>query len=356
MICLGKPQTMKLPTPYLSLICFISLSLTVKAGADNLPDQLTDQEFWRIVEDFSEPDGYFRADNLVSNENGFQRVISDLLLCTSPGGVYVGVGPEQNFTYIAALQPKISFVIDIRRGNLHTQLMYKALFELSADRAEFVSLLFTRQRPEGLGPNSTVQDLFNAYWKVKTGEEGVFKENFKRICDLLANRHMFALSKADLAGLEYIYHNFYEFGPGINYASSVSKLAPSSSQNPMYADLMTNTDQKLIARSYLASEENFKIIKGLQHRNLIIPLVGDFAGPKTVRAVGKYVQEHGASVNVFYVSNVESYLNSFRARFCANVATLPLDDLSVFIRSYGNRDAPAVLVKIRSENGCDIKP
>ena len=56
------------------------------------------------------------------------------------------MGPEQNFTYIAALEALIAFVIDIRRGNLHLQLMYKALFELSADRAEFFSRLFTKPR------------------------------------------------------------------------------------------------------------------------------------------------------------------------------------------------------------------
>src|SRR5205814_381591 len=78
------------------------------------------------------------------------------------GRVYMGVGPEQNFTYIVALKPKIAFIIDIRRGNLDLQLMYKALFELSKDRAEFVSRLFSRRRPDGLGPQSSVRETFAA--------------------------------------------------------------------------------------------------------------------------------------------------------------------------------------------------
>ena len=61
-----------------------------------------------------------------------------------PSGVYLGVGPEQNFTYIAAIRPRIAFITDIRRGNLHLHLMYKALFELSANRADFVARLFNR--------------------------------------------------------------------------------------------------------------------------------------------------------------------------------------------------------------------
>ena len=67
-----------------------------------------------------------------------------------PARVYLGVGPEQNFTYIAALKPAMVFIVDVRRGNLQLHLMYKALFELSADRADFVARLFSKERPAGL--------------------------------------------------------------------------------------------------------------------------------------------------------------------------------------------------------------
>jgi hypothetical protein len=130
-------------------------------GVD-IPARLTDQDFWRLVTDLSEPNGYFRSDNLLSNEMWFQYIVPDLVGYLKPGGVYLGVGPEQNFTYIAALKPKMVFIIDIRRGNLHTQLMYKALFELSNDRADFVSMLFSRKRPDGLTASSSVHEIFTA--------------------------------------------------------------------------------------------------------------------------------------------------------------------------------------------------
>ena len=120
-----------------------------------LPDRLTDQEFWKLIDSVSEPNGFFRSDNLLSNETGFQWVIPPLLKSPRAGKVYLGVGPEQNFNYIALLKPKMVFITDIRRGNLHTQLMYKALFEMSADRAEFIGKLFTKKRPEGLTTKST---------------------------------------------------------------------------------------------------------------------------------------------------------------------------------------------------------
>ncbi|HYR44073.1 MAG TPA: hypothetical protein VER98_13675, partial [Terriglobia bacterium] len=118
--------------------------------AEPLPNRLSDDAFWHMVSGFSEEGGYFRFENFLSNELGFQYVIPALKEMTKTGGVYLGVGPEQNFTYITALQPKIAFVIDIRRQNMLEHMMYKALFELSNDRADFLSRLYARKRPGGL--------------------------------------------------------------------------------------------------------------------------------------------------------------------------------------------------------------
>src|SRR3984893_8456839 len=132
------------------------------ALAADLPARLTDREFWRLSTDWSEPNGFVRSENLTSNELLFQRVITDLVARTRPGDVYLGVGPEQNYTYIAAVKPSMAIIFDVRRGNLQLQLMYKALFKMAADRVEFVSLLFARPRPPGLSPKSTVVDIFSA--------------------------------------------------------------------------------------------------------------------------------------------------------------------------------------------------
>ena len=136
------------------MLCAIVVPRAATRTAD-LPAKLTDAEFWQLVSSLSEPGGSFRSDNLLSNEIWFQYIVPDLRNYLKPGGVYLGVGPEQNFTYIAALQPKMVIIFDIRRGNLHTHLMYKAIFELAADRSDFVSLLFSRKKPQGLGPKST---------------------------------------------------------------------------------------------------------------------------------------------------------------------------------------------------------
>src|SRR5713226_7676142 len=156
--------------------------------AESLPARLGDQEFWKLIADSSEPNGTFRSDNLLSNESWLQRVIPELLETARPGRVYMGVGPEQNFTYIAALRPKMVFIVDVRRGNRDLHLMYKALFELSADRAEFISRLFAKKRPEGLSPLSSVAELFAAFAKAGT-DAALFEENLKTIQTHLTTLH-----------------------------------------------------------------------------------------------------------------------------------------------------------------------
>src|SRR6266481_256823 len=147
-----------------ALIAFLGpLNLSSSLVAtEALPLQLSDDAFWNMVTEFSETGGYFRSDNFVSNETTFQYVIKDLKK-TRPGGVYLGVGPDQNFTYIVALQPRMAIIFDIRRQNMLQHLMYKALIEISSDRADFVSRLFARARPEGLDAKITVEKMFAAF-------------------------------------------------------------------------------------------------------------------------------------------------------------------------------------------------
>jgi hypothetical protein len=302
-------------------------------GAESLPGSLSDQEFWKLSSDSSEDGGWFRSDNLLSNELGFPFVVTDLATHVPAGRVYMGVGPEQNFNYIAALQPKMAFIVDIRRGNLDLQLMYKALFELSADRAEFMSRLFSKRRPGTLNALSTPEQIVQAFGAVEKSEQ-LKNANLLAIKASLVATHHFSLDAEDLKNLTSAYEAFYTFGPEIRYSSSTGGGFGGYNQ-PSYAELITAPDADGRPRSFLATEQAFRVLKDLESRNLLVPVVGNFGGPKAIRAVGQYVREHGSSVSVFYLSNVEMYLyqQSLWDAFCRNVATLPLDVTSSFIRS-----------------------
>jgi hypothetical protein len=295
------------------------------------PSRLSDAEFWRLASEFSEPDGSFHSENLVSNEARFQAIVPALVQAAAPGRAYVGVGSEQNYTYIAATRPAIAFIVDIRRGNFDLHLAYKALFELSANRAEFVSRLFSRPRPPGLELSSTATEIFDAFATVAP-TESLREQNLRAIIAHLTKTHAFALDDGDRAGIEYVHRAWFTSGPAIQYQLNGGGRG---GQFPTYADLMTATDDRGVNRSFLASDENFRFIKDLHTRNLIVPVVGNFGGSKALRAVAAYLKRQGTVVSAFYTSNVEQYLqrDGLWATFCASAATMPLDNRSVLIRS-----------------------
>jgi len=326
----------------LLLLMAATLCMAVTGGAwqapatrvsSALPARLTDATFWRLIDEFSEPDGFFRSDNLVSNEDTYQLVIPELKRRIKPGAAYLGVGPDQNFTYIVALRPGIAFITDVRRGNLHVHLMYKALFELSADRAEFLSRLFSRARPSGPGTETTdhlFADILHA-----PRDRVLYDANERALIEHLLKRRQLPLLAEDVAGIRSVYFAFFMGGPGLAYSSGPST---SRTRYPTYADLQLATDGQGVSHGYLATEANFRAVKAMQERNLVVPLVGNFAGARALRSVGTYLKSHGVTVGALYASNVEQYLfqDGLWRVFMRTVAALPQNESSTFIRSCFN--------------------
>jgi hypothetical protein len=317
------------PAHVLALVLSSSFVVHTACGArsSTLPTALSDDQFWGLTTSLSEAAGVFtHSDNLVSNET---YVVHLVRMLRPSAGVYIGVGPEQNFSYIAKLRPALAIIIDIREENRALHLMYKALFELSDDRAEFLSRLFSRERPPGLGPESSVQDLFAKY-AAAMPSASLRDLNLARIRARLLEAHHLPLAPRTLEWIDYTYSAFYSDGPELRYRRSSPDDAPS----PPYRVLMSATDVTGRSQSFLATEEAFAFVKDLQARNGIVPVVGDFAGPSALRRAGEYVRQHGEIVTAFYASNVEVYLNREKERaFCANLATLPHDARTWFVGS-----------------------
>jgi len=313
-------------------------------SAEPLPRQIDDPTFWRMMTEFSEPGGTFTSENFVSNEPNFQLVLTRLKAATKPNGVYLGVGPEQNFTYISALQPAIAFIIDIRRQNLVQHLMFKAIFEMAPDRATFLSILFSRKRPAGLNSTSTTEEMLSAYKAVPTDSELAIT-NRQAIKEILVRKHGFALSDDDIETLEHIHHVFELYGPETGYGSNLKTVDFTNGlTNGNFTTVLTTNDDQGRNQSFLATEELFARVKDLESRNLIVPIVGDFGGDQALKSIAKFLKDQAATVSVFYVSNVEQYLfqdaptapNGGAGKFYENVAALPLEASSTFIRVSNN--------------------
>ena len=309
--------------PGLSLVVIaLCVWVSVALPADTLPSQLTDAQFWKMITDFSEPGGSFHLEIITSNETSYQSIMPDLMRVAKPGGTYFGVGPEQNFTYVAALQPKIAFIFDVRRDMMLEHLMYKSIFEMSANRVEFVANLFARKPPAQLTDASSVQAIFQSF--ARTSADTLLADaRLKDILARLKTTHGFTLNAADESRIRTIYRTFVSEGV-LQFSSSF--------MSPGFAGLMTTSDRNGKNWSFLATPENYDRVRTMHQRNLIVPLVGDFGGTKALRMAGQYLRDHGALLNVFYVSNVEDYIGGVWTQYVNNIASFPMDASSMLVR------------------------
>jgi len=306
------------------------------AKASGNLDSLPAAEFSRLIRELSEEGGYFRSDNFTSNETAYLTVVDKLREQGATGGAYVGVGPEQNFTYIAKIRPRIAFIVDIRRQAIIQHLMYKAVFHLSPDRVQFLSRLLSRPLPKEKGPkpDAPVSEIL-AFFSQAAADEHAYSANLAAIRKTIQDEFQFPLSETDQKSLEYVYKNFRDDGLDIAYRMDDSR----GGYFPVLKDLILQTDLNGKLGNFLASNEDYDFVRSLQRKNLIIPVVGDFSGKKAIGAVGDYLRKNGFTVTAFYTSNVEQYLfqNDVFAAFAGNVRKLPINARSLFIRSATGR-------------------
>jgi hypothetical protein len=305
---------------------------TAPAQTRTLPTELADSTFWRLVNTFSENEQGFQA-YLVSNEQGYPDLVRSVIelfpQTGAPRGAYIGVAPEQNYHYIAALRPQIAFILDIRRQAVIQHLMFKTVFELSPTRADFISLLFGKPKPVGISDTLGAYKTWEAFWDLPTNT-ALYQPTLNRILDHLTKTHRFALTREDSSLMEYTFGTFFRAGPTLMANGSAGAATAAAA----FANITSNVDALRIERSFLATNAAYQIPRAMHLKNLIIPIVGDFAGTHALRSIGNYLKEHGTTVTAFYVSNVEDYLGreGKEPAFGANVAALPTTPHSVLLR------------------------
>ena len=280
----------------------------------------------------SEREGSFDSDNLMSNEKSYLHVIPALRERGVTGGAYLGVGPDQNFSYIAQVRPAIAFLVDIRRDNLLLHLLFKALFWMSGTRAEYVSLLFGRTAPEDLDAwREADLGRLVAYIESAAPSEPATARLRARV-DATIRSFGVPLSETDFATLDRFHRSF--ISEGLSLTFSIAGSTPRG-YYPTYRELLLETDRQGGSWNFLASEDDFQFVRSLERRDLVVPVVGDLGGPVALNAIGRLLAARDEPVSAFYVSNVEYYLagEGRLQSFLDNLARLPHTERSVLIRS-----------------------
>jgi hypothetical protein len=308
-------------------------------GAPEMPDALgpgepiPDSAFAALSARISEPGGYFDTDNLISNESGYLKVLGALDHLQVRGGAYVGVGPDQNFSYIAAVRPDVAFIVDIRRDNLLQQLLLKALVERAPTRIQFLAGLVGRPAPtDTVGWRARSADDLVSYLDATPADSATVVA-LRLEVERAVRSYGIPLTAQDLATIRRFHGEFIRMGMGLRFTSAGRAPRP---YYPTYAQLVTETDLEGHPASYLSSAERYTAVRRLELENRVIPVVGDLAGDHALREMGAVLREMGLELTAFYASNVEFYLwqaGTFR-KWADNLAALPAASNAVVIRSY----------------------
>jgi hypothetical protein len=286
----------------------------------------------------SEHGGFFDTDNLISNERSYLHVVPDLRAAGFEGGAYIGVGPDQNFSYIAQVKPSIAFIVDLRRDNLLLHLLFKALFSLSATRVEYLAQLLGRPVPVPLGLWRTADAEALAMFAEgpRAGPEALAA--LRTRLDDTIRAFGVPLSAEDMATIARFHRRFEDSGLDLQFETTGRAPQP---YYPTYGDLLLERDRHGQRWNFLASEEAFQTVRDLQRRDLVIPVVGDLSGTTALAAIGRLLTSRGEHVSALYVSNVEFYLfgGARFSQYLENLSRLPHTRRSLIIRAVFGRFA-----------------
>jgi hypothetical protein len=294
----------------------------------------------------SEPGGYFDTDNLISNERSYQEVFPELEKRQVRGGAYIGVGPDQNFSYIAGVRPSIAFIVDIRRDNLLLHLLFKALFEHAHTRVEYLALLFGRPVPGDVAAWRDMPIDRLVQYVARPAQDDAALESTRARLERAMRGYGVPLSAGDLATIDRFHQRFIHAGLELQFETA--GRGPQS-YYPTYGELLLGTDPSGRQRNYLASDDSFQFVRSMQARDRIIPVIGNLSGPKALTSIARLLSEQRESLSVFYASNVEFYLerNGTYPRFLANLSQIPHTPRTVVIRSIFNRGMGGSMSEVR---------
>lgn len=289
---------------------------------------ITDSELGALVKELSEKPGDFPSDNFVSNETSLLDVASELMNENLKKRAYVGVGPEQNFSYMALMQPQVAYIIDIRRGNLLELLLLRTCIEQSPTRQDFLSNLLSRKLPpnQATGPQeiSTILDKFKEVSPDQQALNNIIEKTVQ-----LQDRLNIPTEPNDKKEIAKIAQAFFDKGLNLAYS-----MKGSSRKYPTFQELMVMTDSATKAGSFLSSEQSYRGIRTMFLENRVVPVVGDFGGTKALQAIAQDMVKRNLKLGAFYTSNVEQYLfedNKYK-NFVANVKAMPHDESSLLVQ------------------------
>ena len=288
-------------------------------------------EWVRLHHRISEPSGYFFADNVISNESDYLAP-SPALAALPRDLAYLGVGPEQTFSYLGIARSSRAFVVDVRRDNARLHFLYRALFEEARSRSEWLALLLGRPHVELTDPGdeASIDDVIAHATRARPSEES-FRAAEERVASRL-DRLAGLFLPGDRARVRRVHRWFFEHQMDLTFQVRGPRLR-------VYPTLRSQLLVQVPSgepMSFLASEASFRHVQAMQRGSRLVPVVGDLGGDFAIEAIGEELRNKGESIGALYVSNVEQYLfeRGLFARWVDNLRSLPCHPEAVILRAY----------------------
>lgn len=214
---------------------------------------------------------------IVSNENRHYLWRSAI---EGKGGIYVGVGAEQNYILAGWSRPEVLVLMDFDQWIVDLHEGYKALFIRAETPEQFLELWSKKRRPEAVAAiTATVKAR-----KDQARIISVFRSSRHRV-----ERHLRKIAK------EY-----------------------RSYQSPCF----------------LTDEAQYTHIRSLALRGHFLAVRGDLTADKAVKGISTFARAVNIPVRVFYLSNAEYYFSYSQGRYRSNMTSLFVDDESVILHTH----------------------
>lgn len=212
---------------------------------------------------------------LVSDEHHPERFEDEM---RDLGGLYIGVGPEQNYLYAAWARPEIIILLDFDQMVVDIHELY-AIFILAAD---------------------TPEELVKLWWK-REKQKGVALIE-QAVTDPERRAHLLKV-----------------------YAGS---------QRPIYNRLNSLRIRygAMKLATFLTDQGHFDFIKQMLQAGRVRAVRGDFTKDKAMNGVARAARKIGVPVRCIYLSNVEQYFD-YDNGLRKNVEAQPSDDASKILRT-----------------------
>ncbi len=273
---------------------------------------------------------------LVSNETDYQNISSYFNETGTDNSVYIGVGPDQNYTYISLCSPKLAFIVDYRPDNQLLHLLFKAIFALSYNRVDYLSLLFSKPIDKSKTSGNIGLSKLVEYFEYTDGDSQLFDKNLTRILKKIQSFDN-KLTLNEITKIRNIYSEFFQ--THLNLRCRFPRKTSSGMPYPTYKDFLLSTDQNGYCHNFINNDNYFCYVKNKHEKNQILPITGDFSGLNTLSTIGSFCQKHNLLISTIYISNVEYRLlnDHLFESYMRNLKSLPINDRSIIIRTFYNR-------------------